>query len=892
MSAVALAGTALISQAIPAIPTPVKYTQPDGTVIELLLHGDEHAHFMTSVDGSRLLERRADGQLIEAGVCDAGEQRRMMRAKAAKSPLRIVGEASAYPAHGKQKALAVLVEFPETTEHPQGRRFSYDNPRDLFDDLLNKKGFDVEGATGSVHDYFLANSGGDFDVTFDVFGPITLSQDLLFYSKKTVGSDLNAWNMALEACQQLDDQIDFHEYDRDNDGIIDNIYIFYAGEGAGTGGNTLDCIWQHAGDVETISGQKFEFDGLRLNHYACSNEYRAQGPTRRTLEGIGTVCHEFSHVLGLHDLYDVVGNGCVTPGTWSLLDTGTHLNDSKTPACISAFERMILGWIDAPELDETYRKITLGNLNDSNEAYVVRTPNENEYFVIENRQQTGWDTYTKGHGMLVWHICYDAEKWAYNEVNSDISRPGATVLLADGIIGEGSKDGDTFPGTTNSTSLTDDTTPGLRTYDGKKTYVPITSITETDGVITFDVSKVATYIPPVEGLAIKDVTTTGFTATWTESKINSATYLLDVYTMRGNDREYVCQGLGVYENHALVEGLEPDTEYFVSVATTNRVNTGEYCEAVAVRTPAMSFAYIVPEALEAVVLGGTKANLSWTAVDDANQYAITVYTKAKGAAETTVADFTDGIDVLPRGWYSNCISSMSMKGYFGLESPSLSMAASDSYIQSPVFGSQVRGLSFWYRERSASAKSSVAVEMLVDGEWTVVEEISLVERMNEGAVYTLAEDKIPAGARSVRILYNRVEKGTLAIDDIEVMFNDNVTCTAVAAWNDTPTGSRGTVATVDGLEPSTEYFFTVKGMDADGLLTLASNEVRFVTDVAGGVALPEAPVRLSIDADGNVICDTPFAIYDLSGRRLEGTRIQKRGAYIVKAGAAAVKVVY
>ena len=227
------------------------------------------------------------------------------------------------------------MSFPKTTADGEATDFTVPNPRQTFSDMLNKEGFDYDGATGSVHDYFIDGSGGKFNLTFDVYGPVVLSKDISFYGQSVQGEDLNAWNMAIEACTQLDDEIDFSIYDRDKDGAVDNIYIFYAGQGEATGGPAY-TVWQHAAEIEAITGKQYVFDGVRVNRYACSNELRpivnpATGASEMHLEGIGTVCHEFTHVLGFPDLYDTSGSGYLTPGNWTIMDVGSHNNHAHAP---------------------------------------------------------------------------------------------------------------------------------------------------------------------------------------------------------------------------------------------------------------------------------------------------------------------------------------------------------------------------------------------------------------------------------------------------------------------------------------------------------------------------------------------------------------------------------
>ena len=326
-------------RALPADPRPRVVVQPDGSRITVRLCGDEYFHFLLSVDSIPLVEEngyhfyaRPEGTAwISSGLRAADPDRRsaadllflrgidrraavdslcmqwrrqrdaMGALRRMPSPRRAPGEPQrAVPTKGSQRSLALLVTFPKTTDDGEATVFSVADPRQLFDDMLNKPGFDYDGATGSVKDYFRDASNGQYDITFDVFGPVELSKDISFYGQNFNGGDLNAWNMVVEACAQLDDQIDFTLYDSDRNGEVDNIYVFYAGLGEANGGERY-TIWQHAGEVETLSGQQYIFDGVRVNRYACSNELRpitdeATGISSLHLEGIGVVVVEGQRV--------------------------------------------------------------------------------------------------------------------------------------------------------------------------------------------------------------------------------------------------------------------------------------------------------------------------------------------------------------------------------------------------------------------------------------------------------------------------------------------------------------------------------------------------------------------------------------------------------------------
>ncbi len=496
------------SFAVPAKPTPLTMTLPDGTTLTVRLFGDEYSHYYTSLD-HYLLIQDADGYFYYAEsnsenklqrspykVKDIDQrtlveknflatidkehllslqQMQEMKSLKKKAPRKVMQKAT-YPTTGVQKGLVILVEYTN-------KKFTVENPREAFDRMMNEKDYSENGGTGSARDYFIASSNGQFQPEFDVYGPIKLAHAMSYYgANDAYGNDKAPEEMVIEACQQLDDVIDFKEYDRDNDGQIDNVYVFYAGFGEATGGSS-STVWPHSSDIYDEKLKDIELDGVRLNHYACSNEL----DQKKQMVGIGTFCHEFSHVLGLPDLYSTdYYVPSFTPDSWILMDRGPYNNNGKTPPYYSIYERYALGWITPQEIGKP-ADIKLDNIS-KNVGYIIKTDNENEYFLLENRQQEGWDKYIPGHGMLIWHIDYNQEVWDLNAVNNTPSHQYVDIEEADAIQTDETRAGDTFPGTSNVTSFTDDTNPSMKTWKGNGLNKPITDIEEKDGIIRFKIS--------------------------------------------------------------------------------------------------------------------------------------------------------------------------------------------------------------------------------------------------------------------------------------------------------------------------------------------------------------------------------------------------------------------
>lgn len=251
--------------------------------------------------------------------------------------------------------------------------------------------------------------------------------------------------------------IDFSEYDNDGDGFVDSIFIFYAGYGENEGAPSW-TIWPHSAELYSMYNLDLQFDGVRIDKYACSNELR--GKSGQNLTGIGTFVHEYSHVLGLMDHYPtLLANREVSPGEWDVMDMGSYNNEGHTPPAYNSFERYTLGWLNPRRLTGP-ENVVLNPILESNEAVCIQTDKEEEFFLFENRQNSGWDAYLPGHGMLVWHVDYDPELWELNHINNVSTHQNFDLVEADGIYGSGSRNGDPFPGTDNVRSFTSESNPG------------------------------------------------------------------------------------------------------------------------------------------------------------------------------------------------------------------------------------------------------------------------------------------------------------------------------------------------------------------------------------------------------------------------------------------------
>ncbi len=380
--------------AVPASPVPYRYVQPDGSVLWLTNHGDEFFHWTTTEDG-QVVEQASDGFWRPADLSVLEQRRRAARVRRSGENARRLSRMNA-PATSTRRFLVVLVQFTD-------RKFTVNSPTETFGALLNEEGYSRDGATGSVRDFFHDNSSGQFTPVFDVFGPVTVSNNQAYYG----GSDPNGgeekgYEAFYEACQKLDGEIDFSRYDSDGDGAVDAILFYFAGHNQAEGGGA-DTIWPHEWSFRYVYGNTRRMDGKYLDVYSCASEYRGSSGT--TLCGIGTATHEFCHAMGLPDTYDtdyeVNGQAGALYG-FSTMCSGCYNNDSRTPASLNCIERNMLGWMDWPTEILRSGYLSIPPIQD-NVAYFTRTATDGEYFVYEFRNSSGWDA-PLPTGMVVYHI--------------------------------------------------------------------------------------------------------------------------------------------------------------------------------------------------------------------------------------------------------------------------------------------------------------------------------------------------------------------------------------------------------------------------------------------------------------------------------------------------------
>ncbi len=349
------------------------------------------------------------------------------------------------------RGLVILAAFKDVA-------FRSSSAHNDFSNLLNQERYSAGGAVGCAQDYFKSQFGDRLRFTFDVVGPVTLPQKQKYYGANgSDGQDVNPPQMIADACQQADSEVDFSQYDQDGDGAVDFVFVFYAGRNEADGGGD-DAVWPHAWYVKQGAGLTVTLDGKTLDRYACSSELQTVSRTQISMTGIGTFCHEFSHTLGLVDLYDTDYGGSQNKdcalGCWkktALMDGGNMNSKGNIPPYYNVIDRILLSDYFAGPQMLTEGKNVLVPLSKGGVPYFLPTDTEYEYFLFECRDNSSWDSDIGGTGLLVYHFDQsdnDAgvleapynkqvtalERWYYNSVNANPDCQCACLVPADASL--------------------------------------------------------------------------------------------------------------------------------------------------------------------------------------------------------------------------------------------------------------------------------------------------------------------------------------------------------------------------------------------------------------------------------------------------------------------------
>ena len=556
---IALAMLTLTASAVPARRTQRTLTLSDGTQVTATLSGDENYHYWKTADGRAFVMNEEnipqEISLQQAqSKLQAKVQARNAHRIAKRTKRKAAWGAETNPISGERKGLVILVNYKDKKmQHTQAE----------YNDYFNKAGYSDNNCTGSVRDYFLSQSYGKFSLDFDVMGPVTLSKNLSYYGDNdSDGNDKHAAEMVAEAVKLAVSGIDLKRYDWDGDGYVDQVYVVYAGYGehADAPANT---IWPH--EFELSEAAKYNdgpgaltINGVTIDTYACSSELR--GSSGNKMDGIGTACHEFSHCLAIPDMYDTSADGeNFGMNVWDLMDYGSYNGEDgygETPAPFTSYERMYCGWLTPVELTQPCNVNDMPAITKEPVAYLIRNDNPKfpgEYYLLENHQQESWDAYAPAHGMLVLHVDFNSNAWKQNTVNNVASHQRMTIIPADGKLSHYNTAGDTWPGTSKKTALTDSSNPAAKLYNlnsnGRKFMGhPIENIAEKNGLIsfTFDGGKALPQLATPTALPAPQMTVNGFTAQW--QKVEGATSYEVQLTSTGSNEGGIEESILLDEN--------------------------------------------------------------------------------------------------------------------------------------------------------------------------------------------------------------------------------------------------------------------------------------------------------------------------------------------------------
>ena len=570
--------------AIPAHKKPIQVTQPDGTTVTIQLHGDEWLHFNTTADGYSVVKNqqgfyvyaeKKNGELKATQMVAHNAQERKANELAFLQNVKKYQVPDMTPANATMKG---RVEAIGAQRRAQGNRatnyenfkglivliqyndkeFSREDYPTIINDMVNQQnytGFDNNQRTGSVRDYFTDNSEGKFQPQFDVVGPYTVNYSQ--YDANVNGGKCR--KILVDALNQADADVNFKNYDGDSDGAVDLVFFIMAGNGANYGGNDENLWWPHRSVIFDEDKHTYIYkDGVMLWDYASATELcgHTAYPQSVFIDGIGTICHEFSHVLGLPDFYDsdYEENGqSVTPGDWSLMDSGCYLDNAFTPAGYSLYERYMVGFTDNLETISQPGDYTLEPLANNQKGYRLNTPEPNEFFVMENRQKNAfkWDAYLPGNGMLVHRVDLSNQSvWQSNTVNANPKHNYYELLRADGVKG-GASASDPFPGSKKVHELTNVSSPAnLKTWAGKENQFGLTNILQdTDGNITFTID-----IYELLGLSFGEIPPIGVGVTYQLAAISEPSYAQYSLTWESKDKS-----IATVDENGVVKGISAGT---------------------------------------------------------------------------------------------------------------------------------------------------------------------------------------------------------------------------------------------------------------------------------------------------------------------------------------------
>ena len=522
--ALSLSGTL---QAIPVWPEPFQVQQADGTILTLNPRGDEWFSYFETTDGFRVIKDEAGNYVYALWGADGKsalptriiahdplsrevEEREFLKNYPKDEQEKIhtrafeiqnqsnaqqrIGEMTTHT--GAPSIPVILVQFADT-------KLTETDPKTGYEERLCRPATqeEVEVGKGSAYQYFVDQSLGKFTPNFVVIGPVTLESGYAVYGTDVNGQDANVGQMIVEAIQKdvsTEEISVVYVFDNDKDGLVDAVYVIYAGEGQHALPMQTDLIWPHTFQIENRGLELPEADGVKFNQYSCSSEMM-----RGKVEGFGTFCHEFSHCLGLPDFYRTDGqsSSVFTMESWSLMDYGSYTDDSFRPIGYRALEKAYMGWITPIELTEaTTVKDWKSTDRGGTGLKIVNNVESSEYYIVETIDESGWNKGAFGHGLLISYVFLRSMEPWYNNTVNNTNPPRVSIVGADNdlttLITGVNEDkyysslaGDTYPSPNGNDEFTDSSTPAATVQVGfLGLQKPLTHISydRAKGTVSFD----------------------------------------------------------------------------------------------------------------------------------------------------------------------------------------------------------------------------------------------------------------------------------------------------------------------------------------------------------------------------------------------------------------------
>ena len=833
------------AHAVPAIPTPLTFTQSDGSTITVKLVGDERFSTYTTIDGLTL-ERDATGDFyyktaqavskVRAHNQGARTQAEVnfINANAAEmtvqsiAPTNMGGKNSArkapammatadVPQNGSPKIPIILVGY---SDFPMRNS----NPVTTFKAQFNTN-------SNSCLQYFKDQSQGQFTPQFDILGPVTLPNTRAYYGQRTSSNnDAHVGQMVADAVQLLPN-VDWSQYDNNGDKKADVVIVLYAGPGEAQGA-TSNAIWPCQW---YLSSAGYYGDGpgavkmgtTTVDKFAVFCETAGSSDRTTTPDGIGTFCHEFSHCLGLPDFYETTYSyGYYGMGKWSVMCSGSYLgSNSNTPAGYTAYEKEFMGWMSIPTAvaNTKYTLNPIGAAN-GNAVKIYNSQSSNEYYILENNPKTGWYAYQANSGLMVNHVTYSATAWSGNTVNNT-STQRMTIIPADNTLSTSNESGDLYPYNGN-TKLTDTSTPAATLNTGTTKFMgkPITEITKnSDGTVSFWFMKnYVKNVPTILAPSSNDICIDKVKLSWNEVE-NVASYTLNVTDGSTFNKTWD----NLTETSQEVTGLTAGTTYTCKVKV---LYTDDSESAWSATRTVTTKSNPVLNATSEATTEKDSFTATWTAMNDVESYTLHVrnknmvnykellhetFSKCTTSAPTQniaskFSSYTDNT-----GWTARYV-------YQEVGGVTLATSSSNGYIITPALDFSGYDGKVVVKIKAATYDTATNCSILISGDGAS-ETITIPD--NNQAEYTVVLNT--DGNENSKLTFTVTKNKKVTIYDIAIYAGDADDVMQAGAPRKAPnvsgnqdeqtiTGITGNSYTVTGLTAGAEYQYHIKAVFTNG----------------------------------------------------------------------------